>query len=103
MGEVENIQIVGRDEFIKIIREFINDNFLFGNNGEIKEETSFLENGIIDSTGILELIAFLEEKYAISIEDEEIVPENMDSLLAISEFLSRKMAQGANRESTKGR
>ena len=93
MGEVENIQIVGRDEFIKIIREFINGNFLFGNNGDLKEETSFLENGIIDSTGILELIAFLEEKFGISVDDEEIVPENMDSLKNLAAFLQRKLTR----------
>jgi acyl carrier protein len=83
--------IIGKDEFINIIKGFINDNF-FGDHGEIKEEASFLENGIIDSTGILELIAFLEEKFGISVDDDEIVPENMDSLKNVADFLQRKLA-----------
>ena len=85
-------QIIGRDGLIKIIRGFINDNFI-GDYGEIKEDDSFLESGIIDSTGILELIAFLEEKYGISIDDDEIVPENLDSLKNIADFLQRKLTE----------
>ena len=87
-----NKQAVEKDELIKVVREFINDNFFFENDGEIKEETSFLESGIIDSTGILELIAFLEKKYGISVDDEEIIPENLDSLKSLVNFLQRKLA-----------
>ena len=83
-------QIIGRDGLIKIIREFINDNF-FGDHEGIKEDASFLESGIIVSTGILEMIAFLEEKFGISVLDDEIVPENMDSLKNIADFLQRKL------------
>ena len=53
--------------------------------------TSFLESGVIDSTGILELIAFLEEEYGISIDDDEIIPENLDSLKNLSVFLQRNI------------
>lgn len=88
-----DIQMAEDNGFIQSVREFINDNFLFSNNGDLREDTSFLENGIIDSTGILELIAFLEEKYGISISDEEIVPENLDSLKAIDKYLRRKIPQ----------
>ena len=86
------MQGVENNGFIKTIREFINDNFLFGKNEDLQEDTSFLESGIIDSTGILELIAFLEEKYGITVDDEEIVPENLDSLKNLSVFLERKLA-----------
>ena len=60
------------------IRDFIIDNFLFGNADGLNDNTSFLEEGIIDSTGILELVGFLEEAFNIHIQDEELVPENLD-------------------------
>ena len=60
------------------IRQFIIENFLFEEDENLKEATSFLENGIIDSTGILELVTFLEETYEIVVEDEELIPENLD-------------------------
>jgi len=65
------------------------DNFLFGETGDLKDNTSFLEEGIIDSTGVLELIDFLEETFEISIADDEIIPENLDSLDNLEKFLSR--------------
>ncbi len=71
------------------IRKFIVDNFLFGETGDLKDNTSFLEEGIIDSTGVLELIDFLEETFQISIADDEIIPENLDSLDNLEKFLSR--------------
>ena len=59
----------------------------------LEEDTSFLEEGIIDSTGILELVMFLEETYQIKIEDDELVPENMDKLQNIAQFLDRKLSE----------
>ena len=73
------------------IKEFIIDNFLFGDADGIGDDTSFLEEGIIDSTGVLELVAFLEENYNISVEDEELIPENLDSISNIAQYLERKM------------
>ena len=63
----------------KMIRAFIVENFLFGNDDGLQDSTSFMEEGIIDSTGILELIDFVEENFDISVEDEEMIPENLDS------------------------
>lgn len=77
---------------IEKLREFVVENFLFGDGVNLKDDTSFLESGIIDSTGFLELITFLEEKYGIQIEDEELVPENMDSLQNVARFLERKVS-----------
>ncbi len=72
---------------------FVVDNFLFGQaDGRLSDETSFLEAGIIDSTGVLELIAFLGERFGIQILDEEIVPENLDSLRRLTCFVERKLA-----------
>jgi len=72
------------------IRAFIVENFLFGEGDDLKSDTSFLDDGIIDSTGILELVDFLEEEFAISIDDEELVPENLDSLNNVTAYVSKK-------------
>ena len=72
------------------IREFIIENFLFGNSDGLNDDSSFLEEGIIDSTGVLELITFLEQEFSIKVDDEELIPENLDSINNISEFLKIK-------------
>lgn len=77
------------------VREFVVNNFLYGDGALLRDDTSFLQEGIIDSTGILELIMFLEETYAIKIEDSELVPENMDSLQNIARFVHKKAGGGA--------
>ena len=77
-------------EVSAIIRQFIIENFRFGEDGNLKEETSFLESGIIDSTGILELVSFLEEQFGISVADEELIPENLDSIANVRAYLTKK-------------
>jgi len=72
------------------IRQFIIENFLFEEDNNLKEDTSFLESGVIDSTGILELVFYLEETYGIIVEDEEMVPENLDSITNVVAYLERK-------------
>ena len=80
----------------KEIKEFVVSNFLFGQDGEaLNPEQSFLENGIIDSTGVLELVSFLEQQFGISIADRELIPENLDSIQNATQFVSRKLEQGA--------
>jgi len=74
------------------IREFIVENFLFGDGEQLGEATSFLEEGIIDSTGILELIMFLEETYSLKIEDDELIPDNLDTLQNVTNFIERKLS-----------
>ena len=73
------------------IRTFIVENFLFGNNENLEDTTSFLEEGIIDSTGVLELVGFIEEEFSIVVEDEELVPENLDSIYNVSAYLGKKL------------
>ena len=73
------------------IRQFIVENFLFGDDNGLKDDTSFLDEGIIDSTGILELVSFVEEEFSISVEDEELIPENLDSIMNVVAYLERKM------------
>ena len=73
------------------VRKFIIDNFFYGADTDIGPETSFLGNNIIDSTGILEVVSFLQDIFDITIGDDEMLPENLDSLKNIEQFLMRKM------------
>ncbi len=76
------------------IRNFIVENFLYGqNDNNLGDNVSFLETGIIDSTGVLEMVSFIEEKYGVSVEDEELIPDNLDSVQKISDFIRRKMGK----------
>ena len=78
-------------EVEKEIRNFIVENFLFGNREKLPgDDDSFLQKGLIDSTGILEVISFVEEKFGISVEDDELVPENLDSIRSLTDFIGRK-------------
>jgi len=73
------------------IRDFIRDNFLMGeDDGNLSSNDSLLEKGIIDSVGILELVSFLEETFEIKVEDEELVPENLDSIAFIVNYIQHK-------------
>ncbi len=78
-------------EHKQAIREFIVENFLFGEANGLKDDTSFLEEGIIDSTGILELVTYLEDEFSITVDDEELIPENLDSIGNVASYLERKM------------
>ena len=80
-----------KKSYIETVSHYVIEKFLFGDGDELKEDTSFLEEGVIDSTGILELVMFLEETYGIKIQDEELVPQNMDSLQNIALFLDVKV------------
>jgi len=73
------------------IREYILENYLFTDDqSALKNSDSFLEKGILDSTGILEVIYFLEEELDVKVEDEEMIPENLDSVDNIVSFVSKK-------------
>jgi acyl carrier protein len=73
------------------VRNYILENYLFTDDqSALNSEDSFLNKGILDSTGILEVIYFLEDEFGVSIEDEEMVPENLDSVNNITAFLQRK-------------
>jgi acyl carrier protein len=72
------------------VRQFITENFLFSEEKKITEADSFLENGIIDSTGVLELVSFVEEKFNVKVKDEEMIPENLDSINNLVNFIKKK-------------
>lgn len=78
------------NELKKNLRIFVVDTFLFGDAGGLADDTSFLTQGIVDSTGVLELVAHLEQTYHVTVKDDELVPENLDSINALASFLSRK-------------
>lgn len=73
------------------IRRFIVDTFLFGEGGDqFADGDSLLDQGIIDSTGVLELVAFLDETYGIGVADQELIPDNFDSIEKLAAFVERK-------------
>ena len=75
------------------IRKFIAENFLFSNNGyPYADDVSFLENGVVDSMNVMELVLLLEEKWGIKVEDTEIVPDNFDSVSRLAEFVRSKQS-----------
>ena len=79
------------DDNIKKIREFIFENFLFdASEDDLKNDDSFLEQGTIDSTGVLELVDWLEDDFDIQVEDDELIPENLDSVNALAAFIKKK-------------
>ena len=73
------------------IRQFLTEVFFLGDDpAGLPGSKSLIDSGIIDSTGVLELVGFLEDKYAIRINDDELVPENLDSVDNIVSFVNRK-------------
>lgn len=73
------------------VRAYIVDRFLFGQGADRLQDTdSFLERGLIDSTGILEVVMFVEQRYGIKVTDDELVPDNLDSISRIAAFVARK-------------
>jgi acyl carrier protein len=86
----------GADELMPSIdelRHYVLNTFLFTDDpSALADDASLIKQGVIDSTGILELIAHLEEAYGITVEDEEMIPDNFDSLRRISAFVHRKRA-----------
>jgi acyl carrier protein len=73
------------------VYDFITSNFYVANANVLDDATSLLDQGIIDSTGVLEVIGFLEETFHITMEDSEMLPENLDSLARIVSYVSRKL------------
>ncbi len=77
------------------VRQFILDNFYISNPAEITDDTLLVSNGYVDSTGMLEVISFLETEFGIQISDQETTPENLESVKRISDFIARKKAASA--------
>ncbi len=74
------------------VEGYIKENFIFDNSNNLERDQSLLDTGIIDSTGVLSLIMFLEETFEVSIDDEELVPANLDSIDKIAVFMEKKIS-----------
>jgi len=74
----------------ELLRDFIVDNFLFGDGDKLGIDTPLFEKGIIDSTGVLELIAFIEENFSVKVTDEELVQSNFSNINTIDRFIQSK-------------
>jgi acyl carrier protein len=74
----------------KQIRDFVTTNFYVADPNTLEDTTSLLEQGIIDSTGVLEVIMFVETAFGVTVEDAEMLPENLDSIERIAAFVERK-------------
>ena len=78
------------------VREFLAENFPLGRDvSELSSSDSLLEAGVIDSTGVMELVGFLEETYGIQVDDQDLLPENLDSIENIVRYVTEKLAQGS--------
>lgn len=72
------------------IRAFITNNFYVADGDELLDDSSLLDEGVVDSTGVLEVIAFIEETFEIQVDDAEMLPDNLDSIDKIAAFVARK-------------
>lgn len=78
------------------LRRYVLENHLFtDDDAALNDGDSFLETGILDSTGIMELILFIEETFALKVSDDEMSPENLDSIDSLVAYVERKQAQAA--------
>lgn len=78
------------------VKTFINYNFLHADNGtDLDENQSFMEAGIIDSTGVLELVGFIEETFNVTVNDDELLPENFDSIQNLISYIEKKLEQSS--------
>ena len=79
------------------VRQFIVERFLYGDHSApLADEDSLLDKGIIDSTGVLELVAYLQSEFGIEIPDEEIIPDNLDSIAKLTRYIQHKQSRVAH-------
>lgn len=80
------------EQFKESVKKFILDNFLFeSDENAVGYDDSFLEKGIIDSTGVMELVSFIEEEFKVSVDDDELIPENLDTINRLAGFVKSKL------------
>jgi acyl carrier protein len=78
------------------VRAFLIENFIFDPSVQLDADDSFMENGVVDSTGVLEVISWVEATFGVSVADREVLPENFDSISSLCRYVQRK--QGAHRQ-----
>ena len=85
------------NDIIDNIRTYILENFFFSSDkAALEDEQSFLDSGVVDSTGILEIVGFIETEFCIKVEDEEMTPENLDSVSRLARFVSQKSGKSVS-------
>jgi acyl carrier protein len=87
----------------EVIRRFITTNFYVADPAHLGDDESLLESGIIDSTGVLEIVAFLQQEFGMTVEDRDIRPENLDSVARLVAFVERSRATPAQATGTESR
>jgi acyl carrier protein len=80
------------------LREFMAVNFQYSDEFSLDDTASFMDSGILDSVGVLQIILFLEEHYEIKLKDEEVIPENLDSIRNLASFVGRKLCEKESQE-----
>jgi acyl carrier protein len=85
--------MIDQQDIQKTVRDFIQKNFIFDPNTVLANDESLLGAGVIDSTGVLELIGFLEDKFQLQFGDDELVAENFDTIVKISAFVQNKLTK----------
>lgn len=83
---------MNQEDIGKRVSQYISKNFLFDEQKSVEEDVSLLETGVLDSTGILELISYLETTFQLTFQDNELVADNFDSIAKIKSFIARKMS-----------
>ena len=73
------------------IRAYLVENFLLGDDSALDASDSLLDSGVVDSTGMMELVAFLEQQFGVEVANEDLIPENLDSIMNIVGFVRRKL------------
>ena len=75
------------------IYDFVLENFLFGKADGLSSDDSLVGKGVIDSTGVLELVSFIQQRFGIRMEDQEVIPDNLDSIAKLVAFVTRKRSE----------
>ena len=83
------------EDIIGEVRKFLRENFMLDESVKLEPGTSFIDNHVLDSTGFMELIGFIEERFGVQVRDEEMVPENFDSLGNVERYVARKRSEVA--------
>jgi acyl carrier protein len=84
----KQIELVDVDLIREQIHDFLTINFLFGGHVRLDDNASLLEQGVLDSTGVLELVLFVEETYGISVDEADLLPENFDTINSVTAFVA---------------
>jgi acyl carrier protein len=90
---MEPMEVLPEVQIRKNLKNFIKENFLMGNDTALNDDDSFMAKGIIDSTGILEVVSFVEKTFGFRVEDDELLPDNLDSLNNLTSFIVRKQGK----------